>query len=76
MADRELIAQRLRILLSTNILSDHWRETIENAVLLLENDDIVHCRDCIHQGNCQLERSLKGEELRSGDWFCGDAMRR
>lgn len=76
MPDRELTIQRLKILISKNVLSDHFREAVENAVMMLISDDVIRCCDCVHQENCQLDRSMKGEALRSGNWFCGDAIRR
>lgn len=36
--DRERVIQRLKILLSKEVLADNFREAVEDAILLLIND--------------------------------------
>lgn len=44
----------------------------EEAVRALEQPEIIRCKDCTHNNNCEIQYSAQAGEL----FFCGGAERR
>ena len=64
MADRDVIVQRLQVLLSKDVLADRWCETIEDAIELLEEQqNLIKEYEKLSQACFKIEKSLKIADL-------------
>jgi len=82
MADKELVAQKLKILLDKGVLCENYENAVADAIQLLENQtDIVRCKDCQYTLRSDIDRPLYvkcsiSNTSNKYDWFCAYGVRK